>query len=83
MPPSSPPLRRKLCLEALEDRTTPTFADPVNLPVQYNPNILTVADFNNDGNPDVGTAFNGNYTRAVFLRPSRYWLLAPPIVLVL
>ena len=28
MPLSSPLVRRKLSLEALEDRTTPTFADP-------------------------------------------------------
>src|SRR5262245_6267258 len=45
--------RHTLTLETLEDRTVPTFLPAVTLPVGVDPRAVTVADFNNDGKPDL------------------------------
>src|SRR5262245_54415049 len=45
--------RPTLALEALEDRTVPSFLPPVTLPVGVDPRAVTVADFNHDGKPDL------------------------------
>src|SRR5262249_28299836 len=45
--------RRTLTLEALEDRTVPSFLPPVTFPVGVDPRAVTVADFNHDGKPDL------------------------------
>jgi Bacterial Ig-like domain (group 3)/FG-GAP-like repeat len=45
--------RRTLTFEALEDRVVPTFLPAVTLPVGVLPRAVTVADFNNDGKPDL------------------------------
>jgi hypothetical protein len=58
------PIRRSPRLEALEDRTVPTFSPSVNYPAGNNPNIITAADFNHDGKLDVATAVWGDYADA-------------------
>src|SRR5690349_1870885 len=45
--------RHTLTLEALEDRTVPTFLPAVTVPAGIHPHAVTVADFNNDGKPDL------------------------------
>ncbi len=45
--------RHTLAIEALEDRTVPSFLPPVTLPVGVDPRAVTVADFNHDGKPDL------------------------------
>jgi Bacterial Ig-like domain (group 3)/FG-GAP-like repeat len=45
--------RRTLTLGALEDRTVPSFSPAVTFPVGVLPRTVTVADFNNDGRPDL------------------------------
>lgn len=45
--------RRTLMLEAMEDRTVPTFLTPATFPVGVNPHAVTVADINHDGMPDL------------------------------
>ena len=45
--------QRTLTLEALEHRTVLSFLPPVTLPVGVQPRAVTVADFNNDGKPDL------------------------------
>ena len=45
--------QRTLTLEALENRTVLSFVPPVTLPVGVQPRAVTVADFNNDGKPDL------------------------------
>jgi hypothetical protein len=45
--------QRRLTLGALEDRTVPSFAPAVTFPVGVLPRTVTVADFNNDGRPDL------------------------------
>jgi hypothetical protein len=42
-----------LTLGALEDRTVPSFSPAVTFPVGVLPRTVTVADFNNDGRPDL------------------------------
>jgi hypothetical protein len=42
-----------MALEALEDRTVLSFAPPITFPVGIQPRAVTVADFNNDGKPDI------------------------------
>ena len=42
-----------LTLEALEDRTVPTFLPPVTLPVGIDPRTVTAADLTHDGKPDL------------------------------
>jgi hypothetical protein len=51
--------QRKLTLEALEDRTVLSFAPPVTFPVGVSPRAVTVADFNNDGKPDLAVVNQG------------------------
>src|SRR5262249_34873857 len=54
--------RHTLTLEALEDRTVPTFLPPVTFPVGVRPHAVTVADFNNDGKPDLAVVNLGSAT---------------------
>jgi hypothetical protein len=51
--------QRKLTLETLEDRTVLSFAPPVTFPVGIDPRAVTVADFNNDGKPDLAVLNQG------------------------
>lgn len=50
----------KLTLESLEDRMVLSFAPPVALPVGILPRAVTVADFNNDGKPDLAVVNQGS-----------------------
>src|SRR5206468_10753352 len=52
--------QRPWTLEALEDRTVLRFLRPAILPVGVNPRDVTVADFNNDGKPDIGVVNLGD-----------------------
>ena len=51
--------QRTLTLEALEDRTVLSFLPPVTFPVGVHPRAVTVADFNNDGKPDLAVVNAG------------------------
>ena len=51
--------QRKLTLETLEDRTVLSFLPPVTFPVGVLPRAVTVADFNNDGKPDLAVVNPG------------------------
>ena len=51
--------RHRLTLEALEDRTVLSFLPPVTFPVGVHPRAVTVADFNNDGKPDLAVVNQG------------------------
>src|SRR5262245_12129599 len=48
-----------LTLDALEDRTVLSFLPPVTFPVGVHPRVVTVADFNNDGRPDLAVVNQG------------------------
>src|SRR4051812_50187032 len=54
--------RRTLMLETLEERTVLSFLPPVTLPVGVNPRAVTVADFNNDGKPDLAVLNMGAFS---------------------
>ena len=54
--------QRKLTLEALEDRTVLSFLPPVTFPVGVHPRAVTVADFNNDGKPDLAVVNQGPFS---------------------
>jgi len=51
--------QRKLTLETLEERTVLSFLPPVTFPVGVLPRAVTVADFNNDGKPDLAVVNQG------------------------
>lgn len=51
--------RHTLAIEALEDRTVPSFLPPATFPVGVNPREVTVADFNHDGKPDLAVVNGG------------------------
>jgi Ca2+-binding RTX toxin-like protein len=50
------PAARRLQLEALEDRTLPSFYAPVSYAADANPNAVVTADFNGDGRLDLAVA---------------------------
>ena len=54
--------RHTLTLEVLEDRTVPTFLSPVTFPAGVLPRAVTVADFNNDGKPDLAVVNAGPFS---------------------
>src|SRR4029077_3382090 len=51
--------QRKLTLETLEERTVLSFLPPITFPVGVNPRAVAVADFNNDGKPDLAVVNTG------------------------
>src|SRR6185312_7599430 len=51
--------QRTLTLEALEDRTVLSFLPASTFPVGILPRAVTVADFNNDGKPDLAVLNQG------------------------
>jgi hypothetical protein len=51
--------RPGLGIEALEDRTVPSFLPAVTLPAGIDPRTVTVADFNRDGTPDLAVVNAG------------------------
>src|SRR5262245_44052890 len=57
---------RKLSVEALEDRSLPSFLGPADYPVGASPQAVVAADFNHDGVPDLAVD-NSNSTVSVLL----------------
>jgi hypothetical protein len=57
-----PVQRQRLTLEALEDRRVLSFLPPVTFPAGINPRAVTVADFNNDGKPDLAVVNSGSFS---------------------
>jgi hypothetical protein len=58
-PPSRSAQRNKLTLEALEDRMVLSFLPPTTFPAGILPRAVSVADFNNDGKPDLAVVNEG------------------------
>src|SRR5829696_305548 len=58
---------RHLRLEFLEDRRVMAFVPAVSYPVGANPDAAIVADFNNDGRPDLATANYSSNSVSVLL----------------
>jgi hypothetical protein len=54
--------RHQLTIDALEDRVVPSFLPAVTFPVGINPRAVTVADFNNDGQPDLAVVNQGPFS---------------------
>src|SRR5262245_47952045 len=54
-------------VEALEDRTVPSFNPAVNYPIGINPSAEAVGDFNGDGFMDVATANSGSNNVSMLL----------------
>jgi hypothetical protein len=61
---------RRLQLDALEDRTLPSFYAPVSFAAGPNPEAVVTADFNGDGRLDLAVANYSSGTISV-LRPAR------------
>jgi hypothetical protein len=61
-PLSRPRRRHPLTLETLEDRTVLSFLPTATFPVGVLPRAVTVADFNNDGKPDLAVVNLGPST---------------------
>jgi hypothetical protein len=51
-----------LTIEVLEDRTVPSFLPAATFPVGVHPRAVTVADFNNDGKPDLAVVNLGQFS---------------------
>src|SRR5687768_2567718 len=58
---------RRLDLEALEDRTVPSFLPATTYTVGLEPRAVVTADFNRDGKPDLAVANAGSNTVSVLL----------------
>ncbi|MCI0462917.1 MAG: FG-GAP-like repeat-containing protein [Gemmataceae bacterium] len=52
------PASARLSLEALEDRTVPSFVGPVNYPAGDGASLLSAGDFNQDGSPGAATGID-------------------------
>ncbi len=61
------PVRTRLEIEPLEERTVPSFLPAVNYPVGAYPNTVAVGDFNGDHKLDIVTANSGSNTVSVLL----------------
>jgi hypothetical protein len=59
-----PPVRNPLRLEILEPRTVPSFLHPVSYHLGGMPTEPVIADFDNDGIPDIAVAVN-NYQQSL------------------
>jgi hypothetical protein len=61
------PVRPRLVIEPLEERTVPSFLPAVNYHVGASPNTVAVGDFNGDHKLDIVTANSGSNTVSVLL----------------
>src|SRR4051812_14443734 len=64
--PARPPGPR-LRLDALEDRSVPSFTAVADYPAGLSAQGVTTADFNRDGRPDLAAANSGDNTVSVLL----------------
>jgi hypothetical protein len=64
VPQGSRPSRNRLRLEILEQRTVPSFLPPVSYSLGGMPTQPVIADFDNDGIPDIAVAVN-NFQQAL------------------
>jgi hypothetical protein len=58
---------RRFELEALEDRTVPSFSPAVSYPVGVSPSAMVSGDFDGDGRPDLATANAGSNNVSLLL----------------